>query len=305
MYCSHFNLDRRPFRLTPHLAFHYPESSQVDALTTLKVALAQGEGFIKVVGEVGLGKTMLCRLLLETLEPPFVTAWMPDPHLSPGTLRTALARDLGIELGSRPTQQQVHQQLQSHLTDMAARGERPVLIIDEAQALPTSTLETVRLLTNLETERRKLLQVVLFGQPELDQLLDSPRFRQMRQRITYACRLEPLDRSGVADYLAHRLSMAGATRPLFSAAAVGRIARASGGVPRLINILADKALLSAWGRGRSTARADDVRRAVADTEATKGQLWWPRVQPGARAAGFGLVAVGVFLALQYLAGGNG
>jgi MSHA biogenesis protein MshM len=305
MYCEHFNLNRRPFRLTPHLAFHYPEPSQVDALTTLKVALEEGEGFIKVVGEVGLGKTMLCRLLLDSLEHPFVTAWLPDPHLSPGTLRTALARDLGIELGSRPTQQQVQQQLQTHLTEMAARGERPVLIIDEAQSLPTSTLETVRLLTNLETERRKLLQVVLFGQPELDERLASPRFRQMRQRITYSCRLQPLDRSGVADYLAHRLSTAGARRPLFSSAAIGRIARASGGVPRLVNILADKALLSAWGRGRSTARAGDARRAVADTEATSEQLWWPSIQPAARAAGFGLVAVGVFLALQYLAGGSG
>lgn len=302
MYCEHFGLKQRPFPLTPHLAFRYPEPSQTEALTTLRVALDQGEGFIKVVGEVGLGKTLLCRTLLEELTEPFVTAWMPDPHLSPGTLRSALARDLGIELKSRPTQQEVHERLQTELTAMAARGQRPVLLIDEAQALPASTLETVRLLTNLETEQRKLLQVVLFGQPELDRRLAMPQFRQLRQRITYSCRLEPLDPQGVADYLEHRLQRAGGSGRLFTSRAVSRLARASGGVPRLINVLADKALLSAWGRGRPQAGPFDVRRAVADTEDTAGQLWWPRLQPAARIAAFSLVAFGAFLMLELLRG---
>jgi len=298
MYLEHFGLNQRPFRLTPHLAFRYPEPSQTEALTTLRVALEQGEGFIKVVGEVGLGKTLLCRALLEQLDEPFVTAWMPDPHLSAGTLRTALARDLGIELKNRPTQQEVHERLQSGLASMAARGLRPVLLIDEAQALPTSTLETVRLLTNLETEQRKLLQVVLFGQPELDRRLAMPQLRQLRQRITYSCRLEPLDRDGVADYLAHRLERAGARDELFTSPAVSKIARASGGVPRLVNVLADKALLSAWGRDRGQAGRGDVRRAVADTEDTARALWWPRLQPAARVAAFSLVAFGAFLLLE-------
>lgn len=305
MYCEHFNLRQRPFRLTPHLAFRYPEPSQVEALTTLRVALEQGEGFIKVVGEVGLGKTLLCRALLEQLQAPFVTAWLPDPHLSPGTLRSALARDLGIELRSRPTQQVVHERLQNELAAMAARGLRPVLLIDEAQALPASTLETVRLLTNLETEQRKLLQVVLFGQPELDRRLAMPQFRQLRQRITYSCRLEALDRDGVAAYLAHRLERAGAGGGLFAPRAVSRIARASGGVPRLVNVLADKALLSAFGRGSARATARDVRRAIADTDDTAGRLWWPRLEPAARVAAFSLVAFGAFLALEMLIGGGG
>lgn len=302
MYLAHFNLDARPFRLTPHLAFRYPEPSQAEALTTLRIALDQGEGFIKVVGEVGLGKTLLCRTLLAELGPPFVTAWLPDPHLSPGTLRTALARDLGIELPNRPTQQQVHELLQDNLAAMVADGKRPVLIIDEAQALPASTLETVRLLTNLETERRKLLQVVLFGQPELDRRLAQPQFRQLRQRITYSSLLEPLDRRGVSDYLEHRLRRAGARENLFTRGAERHIARASGGVPRLINVLADKTLLSAWGRGRSRASWFDVRRAVADTESTRERLWWPRLQPAARLAAFSLVAFGVFLALEMFRG---
>lgn len=302
MYLAHFNLDDRPFRLTPHLAYRYPEPSQVEALTTLEVALGQGEGFIKVVGEVGLGKTLLCRALLERLGEPFVTAWLPDPHLSPGTLRTALARDLGIELPNRPTQQQVHELLQDNLAALVAAGRRPVLLIDEAQALPASTLETIRLLTNLETERRKLLQVVLFGQPELDHRLARPQFRQLRQRITYSCRLAPLDAAGVSDYIDHRLRRAGAEGSLFTAAAHRSLARASGGVPRVINVLADKALLSAWGRGRGRVGWYDVRRAVADTDSTRDRLWWPRLQPAARLAGFSLIAFGVFLALELFRG---
>ena len=304
MYLKHFGLDQKPFRLTPHLAFRYPEPSQAEALTTLRVALDQGEGFIKVVGEVGLGKTLICRALLEELDAPFVTAWLPDPHLSPSTLRLALARDLGIHLPGRPTQQQVHQRLQTELAAMVAAGRQPVLIIDEAQALPASTLETVRLLTNLETEQRKLLQVVLFGQPELDRRLAMPQFRQLRQRITYSCRLEPLDRRGVADYIAHRLERAGGRAGLFAPRAVKRIARASDGVPRLVNVLADKALLSAYGRGRPRVEASDVGRAIGDTEATARQLWWPRLQPAARVATFSLVAVGAFLLLEMLRGGG-
>lgn len=302
MYLDHFQLNDRPFRLTPHLAYRFSEATQAEALTTLLVALEQGEGFIKVTGEVGLGKTLLCRVLLEELKPPFITAWLPDPHLSSGTLRTALARDLGLELPIRPTQQAVQQLLQEKLTQMAAAGQRPVLIIDEAQALPASTLETIRLLTNLETERRKLLQVVLFGQPELDRRLAMPQFRQLRQRITYSCRLEPLDSEGVAHYINHRLTRAGAVRPLFTRAAISRIGRASGGIPRLVNILADKALLSAYGRGRSRAGWFDVRRAIADTEATRERLWWPHLQPAARLAAFSLVAFGVFLALELFRG---
>ncbi len=302
MYLSHFQLTDRPFRLTPDLSFAWDEPSQAEALTTLEVALQQGEGFLKVVGEVGLGKTLLCRRLLEILDTPFVTAWLPDPHLSPGTLRTALARELGIELPSRPTQQQVHELLQERLAQLVAQGRKPVLLIDEAQALPASTLETVRLLTNLETERRKLLQVVLFGQPELDQRLTTPGFRQLQQRITYSCRLRPLTPTDVTRYVEERLYQAGADNPLFTDAALRLLARASGGVPRLINVLADKTLLSAYGRGHAQARRSDVRRAVNDTESTREKLWWPRLQPAARVAAFSLVAIGAFLALERFMG---
>ena len=270
MYLDHFQLVEKPFRLTPHLAFRYAERSQSDALTTLLVALREGEGFIKVVGEVGLGKTLLCRVLLDELGPPFITAWIPDPQLSPSSLRTAVARDLGVCLDKRLEPREVTERLQRQLTRMAADGQRPVLLIDEAQALPDVTLESLRLLTNLETERQKLLQVVLFGQPELDRRLDSQRFRQLRQRISYSCRLDPLSRTSAAEYIDHRLRQAGAGQSLFTRAAIGRIARASGGVPRLINILSDKTLLSAYGRGRARADWFDAGRAIRDTESVAG-----------------------------------
>ena len=303
MYLEHFGLTDAPFRLTPDLAYRFEDGSQAGARTMVRIALEQGAGFIKVTGEVGLGKTLLCRRLLADLQDPFVTAWLPDPELSPGALRCELARDLGLDLPGQLSRRSLHELLQSRLLELARAGKRPVLLIDESQALPASTLETVRLLTNLETEQRKLLQVVLFGQPELDQRLASPQFRQLRQRIVYACRLQPLDRADVDRYLRHRLAAAGSKLPLFRRSAVTRIARASAGTPRLINILADKALLAAYGRGRSRVGASEVRRAIADTEATRDALWWPKLQPTARLAAFSLVAFGVFLALEAWLGG--
>lgn len=266
MYEQHFNLSDKPFRLTPELKVRYPEPSQQVTLNTLELALADGEGFIKVIGEVGLGKTLLCRALLARLTDPFVTAWIPDPQVSPGSLQQAIASELGVELPNRSSLQGLHRLLQSRLLELAAAGKRPVLLIDEAQSLPPKTLEAVRLLTNLETERRKLLQVVLFGQPELDQRLAQTDMRQLRQRITFSCTLEALTPSAVADYVHHRTRANGVERPLFSPAAIRRIARASGGAPRLVNVLCHKALLAAWGRGLPKVGRAEVRRAIADTE---------------------------------------
>ena len=301
MYLEHFQLREKPFRLTPHLAFRYAESSQDDALATLLVALREGEGFVKVVGEVGLGKTLLCRVLLDELGPPFVTAWIPDPQLSPTSLRAAVARDLGMNLHNRFEARQVNERLHRHLARMAAEGRRAVVLIDEAQALPDFTLESIRLLTNLETERHKLLQVVLFGQPELDRRLNSERFRQLRQRITYSCRLQPLDRAGVEAYIRHRLRQAGGRSDLISRGAMGRIARASGGVPRLINILADKSLLSAFGRGRAQAGWFDAGRAINDTESVRPLSLRRRWRSGHALAAAG---IGVACMLQLLPAGG-
>lgn len=297
MYLSHFQLNDLPFRLTPHLAYRFEDQSQAEARTVVRVALEQGAGFIKVTGEVGLGKTLLCRRLLADLEAPYVSIWLPDPMLAPEDLRMAVARELGLAHSLQRAPGSLHKLLPYRLLELAARGKQPVLLIDEAQALPTETLETVRLLTNLETEQRKLLQVVLFGQPELDRRLASDNLRQLRQRIVHSCRLQPLGRDDVARYIDHRLTVAGGRPGLFSAAAISRIAQASGGTPRLINILADKALLAAYGRGRQRVGWAEARRAVNDTEAAQAPASWPESRRAARPTLLGLLAFGAFLAL--------
>lgn len=277
MYEAYFQLRERPFRLTPDPDYRYCEPSQHAALSTLQVALAQGEGFIKVTGEVGLGKTLLCRTLLDQLQPPYLTAWLPDPTLTPAEMRRALAGDLGIDPDDGSHNGEVtHQLLQQALLTLAQQERKPVLIIDEAQALPDDTLEAVRLLTNLETSKRKLIQVVLFGQPELDERLARPDFRQLRQRITFSCHLRPLGPQQVRDYVQYRCHAAGASRSLFTDSALRLASRASGGIPRLLNILCDKALLVAYGRGRPQAGWREMRRAVADTDAAfsaRAQRW--------------------------------
>jgi len=267
MYQSHFGLREAPFRLTPDTAFFFPGSSHQEALNVLRVALSNGEGFIKITGEVGLGKTLLCRTLLASLGPHFCSAWIPNPDQSPASMRAALARELGVELPCHPEQDRVLRLITFRLLELAVAGRRPVLVIDEAQALPTATLEAVRLLTNIETEHRKLLQVVLFGQPELDRRLAQPSLRQLRQRITFSHCLQPLDAIAVSSYVRHRLRVAGhADGELFSAPALRDLARASRGVPRLINVLAHKALLAGWGRGRARVGRVELARAIADTE---------------------------------------
>ena len=274
MYLPHFALADAPFRLTPDTAFFYPGSTHQAALNMLLVALSEGEGFVKVTGEVGLGKTMLCRALLGALDDGFHSCWIPNPDHSPSSMRAALARELGLVLPHNPGPDKLLRMIGERLVQLAADGRRVVLLIDEAQALPAPTLEAVRLLTNLETEQRKLLQVVLFGQPELDRRLAQPGLRQLLQRISFSHRLAPLDAAAVADYVRHRLRIAGhPSGELFSARALRRLARSSGGVPRLINILAHKALLVAFGRGRAQVDVAALARAEADTESLPLSPW--------------------------------
>ena len=194
MYQQHFQLSRMPFGLTPDTTFFVPLQQHNDVLAVLKTALNAGEGFIKVCGEVGSGKTLLCRKLLQQTEPDWQLAYVPDPCLSPIELRWALALELGLKYSANIDPPQLLQLLQRQLMLLAGQGKKTIVLIDEAQALPDETLEALRLLTNLETEQRKLLQVVLFGQPELDNRLSSYRFRQLRQRISFSCRLTLLNR---------------------------------------------------------------------------------------------------------------
>jgi MSHA biogenesis protein MshM len=297
MYRQHFGLRDAPFRLTPDTGFFYPGSTHQEALNVLLLGLADGEGFIKISGEVGLGKTMLCRALLAALDGRYCSAWIPNPEQSPASMRASVARELGIELPHNPGPERVLRLITERLLELAGENRPAVLVIDEAQALPAATLEAVRLLTNLETERRKLLQVVLFGQPELDQRLARPGLRQLQQRITFSHALQPLDADAVAAYVAHRLRAAGhPTGALFSTAALRLLVRHSRGVPRLINILAHKALLLAWSRGQAQVERAEIAAAAADTDAVPGVAGWRRwlarlpalVLPGVLLAGLPL-----------------
>ncbi len=277
MYANHFGLDRAPFALTPDTEFFFSGPGHQGALNVLLVALGEGEGFVKVTGEVGLGKTLLCRLLLSRLREPVATAFIPNPALSPTALHRALAAELGVPEPPRVTSDQRLVLLERRLLELAAQRRRVVVCIDEAQALPHRSLEAVRLLSNLETEKRKLLQIVLFGQPELDARLALREFRQLNQRISFAYRLTPLSRQQTVAYLRHRLARAGHRGPLvFTNPALRSLYRGSGGVPRLINILAHKGLLAAYGEGTRQVHWRHLRRAIADTGAARRHTIFPR-----------------------------
>ena len=273
-YLKHFALREMPFGITPDTSYFFACKSVREALNTLLIAVGNGEGFIKITGEVGTGKTLLCRKFLSTLGPSWVSAYIPNPNLEPRGLLFALADELGVS-GDRVEPHRLEKDLMQRLLDVARQGKRVVLCMDETQAMPLATLETVRLLTNLETEKRKLMQVVLFGQPELDRKLASDSVRQLRQRITFQYVLKALTRAEVSDYVAHRLTIAGYSgSALFTNGALHAIHGASRGVPRLVNILAHKALLVVYGEGGRQVERTHVRAAVEDTPTAEWRWWW-------------------------------
>jgi MSHA biogenesis protein MshM len=277
MYLDHFGLHEAPFAITPDPAFVYAASAHQDALATLLLALRGGEGFVKVTGEVGTGKTLLCRTLLDALarERATVTAYVPQPLLTPREMLRALAGELGLRPSRRGAAHELHGALEAELMAQADQGRSVVLCIDEAQALPLETLEALRLLSNLETGKRKLLQIVLFGQPELDALLALPACRSLASRIGFCAALAPLSRADFAHYLQHRLAVAGWRGPLvFGAPARALLYRASGGVPRRANVLAHKALLLAYGQGMHRVGLRHAWAALRD-----GRLRPPRAAP--------------------------
>lgn len=270
MYLQHFGLRELPFSLTPNTQFFLNMASYHKAYNMLMVSLANSEGFIKIVGEVGTGKTMLCRKVLNTLEDDkdnYVTAYIPNPVLSPKGLFLAFAEELNIPIDQDVGHHRLLKAITEKLVEQSAANKQVVLFIDEAHAMPEQTLEALRLLTNIETEQVKLFQVVLFAQPELDVLLSQPSLRQLRQRITFSFEIEALDRDGVERYVVHRLATAGYNGPfLFSKRALDFLYRASEGIPRVINILCHKALMVAFGKGERTVQLDHIKNAAEDTE---------------------------------------
>lgn len=292
MYNSHFGLTELPFGITPDTSFFFAAPNSQEALNTLLIAVKNGEGFMKITGEVGTGKTLLCRKFMATLDDSFVTAYIPNPLLEPRTLMMALAEDLEIQLEKDIDQHHLLKAINHRLLVLARAGKRVVLCLDEAQAIPLESLEALRLLTNLETEKRKLLQIVLFGQPELNRKLQLESIRQLAQRIIFHYHLGPLSRDDLDFYIAHRLNVAGyAGTRLFASDAIRALHKTSRGVPRLVNILAHKSLMLAYGQGKQQVRAAQVRAAALDTIAARrypSPMAWLATALALLAAGTGM-----------------
>jgi MSHA biogenesis protein MshM len=267
MYLYHFGLTQLPFTLTPNTSFYLGLKPHDEALAVLITALKTGEGFLKVIGEVGTGKTLICRKLLNEIPDHFVTAYIPNPYLNPDELRRAVASELGVKQAQRMNSQLLTQRIQERLLALHGQGHSVVLILDEAQALPEESLEALRLFTNLETESRKLLQVVLFAQPELDERLAQPHFRQLRQRITFSYQLRAMNAAEVFAYIQHRMQIAGYKGAvLFPLSLCKKIAKASRGIPRLVNIICHKMLMLCYGEGKYLMTSKYLNAAIKDTE---------------------------------------
>ncbi|NTS75860.1 AAA family ATPase [Catenovulum sp. SM1970] len=293
MYLQHFGLSELPFTLTPNTQFFLGLPSHHEALQVLLTALDSGEGFIKVTGEVGTGKTLLCRKLLAELPDKYIAAYLPDPYLKPDELRLAVAQELGIEgLESELSQQQVTQLIQQKVMALTAEGQSVLIILDEAQALTEDSIEAVRLFTNLETESRKLVQIVLFGQPELDTRLAKPELRQVKQRISFSYQLRCLYQEEVQAYIQHRMAIAGYTgAPAFDQKSCDYIYRVSKGVPRIINILAHKCLMLCFGENQHLVAKQHVQKAALDTESVADNL--PKDYAWAMVAAASLIGVAI------------
>lgn len=295
MYLEHFKFNELPFALTPNVGFFCDLEGHQEALNTLLFSLRSGEGFIKIVGEVGTGKTLLCRKLLDSLENEFITAYIPNPDLSPIELRRAFARELSIDPSLLFDQHELLTLINNKLLELNSLDRRVVLLLDEAQALSEESLEAIRLLTNLETKTTKLLQVVLFGQPELDDKLDLPHLRQLKQRISFSYYLPSLSREDLDTYLFHRLATAGNFHFIFTEKARDTLYHASRGIPRIVNILCHKALLTAYGMGESSVDRAIMRVAIRDTDVARTP---PRKKMLSVLIGLGLVA-SLFFVLHF------
>ena len=300
MYRQHFGLRESPFGITPNPAFFYPGNTRGEILDALLYAVEHGEGIVKVSGEVGSGKTMLCRMLAHQLPPQVDVIYLANPTLNRHEVAYAIAGELGIEAGQRRIDE-VIRLLQADLIARHAAGKQVLLLVEEAQAMPLETLEEIRLFSNLETARHKLLQIVLFGQPELDAHLALPAMRQLKERITHDFAVPPMPPAMIADYLAFRLQAAGYEgAPLFSDAAVGQIARVSRGIVRRINILADKALMAAFAGDARIVDAQHAKAAIADCKFDDAR---PLVSPAVALAGLaaGLVSLMFAAGLAWIA----
>lgn len=282
MYYAHFGLKQPPFKITPNTDFFFSGGNRGAILDALIYAINSGEGIIKVVGEVGSGKTMLCRMLQTLLPEKVESVYLANPSVAPEDVLHAIAFELQLKLPKNADRLQAMQVLQTYLLKRHTEGKQVVIFVEEAQGMPLATLEEIRLLSNLETKNDKLLQIVLFGQPELDSNLNQTHIRQLRERITHSFYLGPLSEKEIGEYLIFRLRAAGYFGPhLFTSSAIRKLARAAEGLVRRANILADKALLAAFSENLYQVTPKQVKAAIRDSEFGAAQArqktasnWW-------------------------------
>jgi type II secretory pathway predicted ATPase ExeA/septal ring-binding cell division protein DamX len=267
LYYPHFGLKEPPFKITPNTDFFFSGGNRGAVLDALVYAITNGEGIIKVVGEVGSGKTMLCRMLQSILPEKIESIYLANPSVAPEDVLHAIAFELQLKVPKNADRLKVMQLLQAHLLNRHAEGRQVVIFVEEAQGMPLATLEEIRLLSNLETKQDKLLQIVLFGQPELDTNLSEMHIRQLRERITHSFHLEPLGTKDIGEYLIARLRAAGYHGPhLFSDSAIKKLSSAAEGLARRVNILADKSLLAAFADNVYQVTPKHVKAAIQDSE---------------------------------------
>jgi type II secretory pathway predicted ATPase ExeA/septal ring-binding cell division protein DamX len=267
MYYAFFGLTQAPFKITPDTDIFFEGGNRGAILQALIYAISNGQGITKVTGEVGSGKTMLCRVLQTRLPSNVETVYLADPSVSPEEILHAIAFELQLPIAKDAGRLEVMHALNTYLLERHSQQRQVVVFVEESQGMSIATLEEIRLLSNLETQQHKLLQIVLFGQPELDEKLRQPQIRQLRERITHSFTLFPLDKEDVKAYLFFRLQAAGYHGPdLFSRRVIAYLTRASGGLTRRINLVADKALLAAFAEGTHNVTFRHVRAAVRDCE---------------------------------------
>ena len=274
MYNEHFGLKRAPFRITPDTKLFYPGGNRGEILEALIYAVTSGEGIVKVVGEVGSGKTMLCRMLEERLADRVDIVYLANPSLSPEDTLHAIALEMKLDVHPEANRLQVMHVLQERLLEKHADKRQVVIFVEEAQSMPIATLEEIRLLSNLETNRDKLLQIVLFGQPELDENLKKAEIRQLNERITHSFYLQAFTPEQMREYVNFRMRAVGYRGPdIFRGGAYRRMARASEGLTRRINILADKALLAAFAEDTFDVGKRHVKIAINDSQFVRRRRW--------------------------------
>ena len=273
MYEQYYGLKEKPFSLTPDTDFFYRSVTHQEALNVLLVAIKSGDGFIKVTGEVGTGKTLLCRKLLDALDEQYNTVYIPNPYMSSNALLDAVLAEMDIS-GNLKNDNHLFC-INQYLIEAADNGKMTVIILDEAQSLSNESLEVIRLLSNLGTRKKKLVQIILFGQPELDERLSETSVRQLRQRIMHAYKLQPLNESSVKSYIHHRMIAAGYRGPeIFDDKAKVLLFKISQGVPRVINILGNKAMMQSYASGDFYIGKEQIITAAIDSQLKKNITWF-------------------------------